>query len=115
MPLPKHDEIRLPDLKLLKEKIKLSEFIQPFAKHFTIAFEKLVVSLLRKMGYGGEIQKFIEALVVAPSNKGIFITTSYYTKGAIEYANNLNGSATLVLIDGKQLAENLRSLGSTYR
>jgi len=123
-----------------------------------IAFEKLVVSLLQKMGYGGEIQnsglvtkasndggidgiikedvlglgrihiqakrykvdisigreeiqKFVGALAVAQSNKGVFITTSYYTKGAIEYANNLNGSTTLVLIDGKQLAEYIYDFG----
>lgn len=115
-------------------------------------FEKLVVKLLDKMGYGGqvkdagqvtqasndggidgiikedvlglgrihiqakkyarknsvgrdEIQKFVGALAVAQSNKGVFITTSYYTSGAIEYANNLNGSTNLVLIDGIKLAE----------
>ena len=123
-----------------------------------IAFEKLVVSLLQKMGYGGEIQnsglvtkasndggidgiikedvlglgrihiqakrykgdigigreeiqKFVGALAVAQSNKGVFITTSYYSKGAIQYANNLNGSTTLVLIDGKQLAEYIYDFG----
>jgi restriction system protein len=116
------------------------------------SFEKLVVLLLQKMGYGGEIensglvtkvsndggidgiikedvlglgrihiqakrykmdscigreeiQKFVGALAVAQSNKGVFITTSYYSKGAMEYVNNLNGSTTIVLIDGKQLAE----------
>lgn len=115
-------------------------------------FEHLVVSLLERMGYGGqvknagevtqasndggidgiikedllglgrihiqakrydigntvgrdEIQKFVGALAVAQSNKGIFITTSAYTKGAQEYANNLNGTTALVLIDGQQLAQ----------
>ena len=115
-------------------------------------FEKLVVLLLQKMGYGGEvkeavkvtqytndkgidgiikedvlglgrinvqakryarentvgreeIQKFVGALAVAKSNKGVFITTSSYSKGAWEYANNLNGATTVVLIDGKKLAE----------
>ncbi len=115
-------------------------------------FEKLVVMLLQKMGYGGEVkaagevtqytndkgidriikedvlglgrihiqakryarentigrdevQKFVSALVVAQSNKGVFITTSSYSKGAIEYAENLNGTTTLVLIDGNNLAE----------
>lgn len=115
-------------------------------------FEHLVVSLLERMGYGGqvknagevtqasndggidgiikedllglgrihiqakrydigntvgrdEIQKFVGALAVAQSNKGIFITTSSYTKGAQEYANNLNGTTALVLIDGQQLAQ----------
>ncbi|PCI22752.1 MAG: hypothetical protein COB67_13250 [SAR324 cluster bacterium] len=52
-----------------------------------------------------EIQKFVGALAVAQSNKGVFITTSSYSKGAIEYANSLNGNTTLVLIDGLQLAK----------
>jgi restriction system protein len=115
-------------------------------------FEKMVVRLLDKMGYGGqvkdagqvtqssndggidgiikedvlglgkihiqakryardntigreEIQKFVVALAVAQSNKVAFITTSSYTKSAVEYANNLNGSTTIVLIDGLKLAE----------
>lgn len=115
-------------------------------------FEKIVVALLQKMGYGGEIkdsglvtqatndqgidgiikedvlglgrihiqakkyardngigrediQKFVGALAVAKSNKGVFITTSYYTKGAIDYANSLNGSTNIVLINGDELAE----------
>lgn len=121
-------------------------------------FERLVVQLLQKMGYGGEIknagavtkasndggidgiikedvlglgriyiqakryaldksisrpdiQKFVGALAVAQSNKGVFITTCNYSKEAIEYANNLNGSATLVLIDGIQLAEHIYHYG----
>ena len=121
-------------------------------------FERLVVMLLQKMGYGGEIkdsglvtkvsndggidgiikedvlglgrihiqakrykldsvigreeiQKFVGALAVAQSNKGVFITTSYYSKGAIEYVDNLNGMTTLVLIDGKQLAEHIYDFG----
>ncbi len=115
-------------------------------------FEKLVVALLQKMGYGGEIQnsgevtqysndngidgiikedilgfgriyiqakryqrdnkigredlnKFVGALAVAQSNKGVFITTSGFNKNAIEYANKLNNNTTLVLIDGEQLAK----------
>ncbi|MFK5949663.1 MAG: restriction endonuclease [Methylococcales bacterium] len=115
-------------------------------------FEKLVVKLLDKMGYGGvvkdagqvtqqsndggidgiikedvlglgrihiqakrykrentigreDVQKFVGALAVAQSNKGVFITTSNYSKGAIEYADNLNGNTNVVLIDGSKLAE----------
>jgi restriction system protein len=121
-------------------------------------FERLVVLLLQKMGYGGEIknsglvtkasndggidgvikedilglgrihiqakrykldigirrdeiQKFVGALAVAQSNKGVFITTSYYSKGALEYADNLNGMTTLVLIDGTKLAEHIYDFG----
>src|SRR5690606_11469515 len=135
-----------------------TEILNTILTKTPVSFEKLVVLLLQKMGYGGEIensglvtkisndggidgiikedvlglgrihiqakrykidnpigreeiQKFVGALAVAQSNKGVFITTSYYSKGAIEYANNLNGSTTLVLIDGKQLAEYIYDYG----
>lgn len=115
-------------------------------------FEKFVVTLLQKMGYGGEIknsgsvtaytndggidgiikedvlglgriyiqakrysqsnsigreeiQKFVGALAVAQSNKGVFITTSSFSKGAITYVESLNGATALILIDGIKLAE----------
>ncbi len=115
-------------------------------------FEKLVVLLLQKMGYGGEIkdsgqvtqyvndkgidgiiredvlgfgriniqakryaisnnvprediQKFVGALAVAQSDKGVFITTSDFTKGAYEYANSLNSTTKVVLINGNKLAQ----------
>lgn len=121
-------------------------------------FENLVVMLLKRMGYGGEIssrgevtqqsndkgidgvikedvlglgrihiqakryarnntvgreeiQKFVGALAGAKSNKGVFITTSSYTKGAEEFADNLSGSTTLVLIDGRKLAEFIYDYG----
>ncbi|MFV0140444.1 restriction endonuclease [Empedobacter falsenii] len=122
------------------------------------SFEKLVVLLLQKMGYGGEIkdsglvtkqsndggidgiikedilgfgriniqakrykrdtvigreeiQKFVGALMVAQSNKGVFITTSYFSKNAIEYVQNLYGNTTVVLIDGTKLAEYIYNYG----
>ena len=122
------------------------------------AFEKLVVLLLQKMGYGGEvknsgivtqrsndggidgiikedilgfgriniqakrykvdcaigreeIQRFVGALAVAQSNKGVFITTSYFSRGAIEYVENLYGNTTVVLIDGKSLASYIYDYG----
>ena len=129
-----------------------SEILTTILSKTPTEFEKLVVLLLQKMGYGGEIknsglvtkasndggidgtikedilgfgriniqakrykldipigrediQKFVGALAVAQSNKGVFITTSYFSKGAIDYVENLNGSTTIVLIDGKKLAE----------
>lgn len=137
------------------ESIRLSvydDIIDTIISKSPYEFEHLVVNLLEKMGYGGqvknaglvtkasndggidgiikedilglgrihiqakrygkdntvgrdEIQKFVGALAVAQSNKGVFITTSSYTKSAHEYANNLNGSTTLVLIDGLELAK----------
>lgn len=113
-------------------------------------FEKLVIELLIKMGYGGsreearratkktgdggidgiinedrlgldniyiqakrwkdtvvgrpEIQKFSGALDTPGANKGIFITTSQFSKEAIEYVTSIN-TKHIVLIDGKQLAQ----------
>lgn len=50
-----------------------------------------------------EIQKFVGALHGQRANKGVFITTSYFTPDAIEYARNIQNK--VVLIDGKRLAE----------
>ncbi|MDD1796264.1 restriction endonuclease [Enterovibrio sp. ZSDZ42] len=52
-----------------------------------------------------DIQRFVGALAVAQSNKGVFITTSRFTEHAKRYAQELNGSTNLVLIDGIQLAK----------
>jgi restriction system protein len=114
------------------------------------AFEKLVVELLVKMGYGGsirdagkavgksgdqgidgiikedrlgldiiyiqakrwadnnavgrpEIQKFVGALAGQGAKKGIFITTSYFTQEALEYAPR--NEIKIVLIDGEELSQ----------
>lgn len=152
-----HDNELTPQEQLYKsfESIRLSvydDILDTIISKSPYEFEHLVVKLLEKMGYGGqvkdaglvtqasndggidgiikedvlglgrihiqakryskdntvgrdEIQKFVGALAVAQSNKGVFITTSSYTKAAHEYANNLNGSTTLVLIDGLELAK----------
>ena len=110
-------------------------------------FERLVVELLVKMGYGGtrqdagraigrsgdegidgvihedrlgldviylqakrwegvvgrpEIQKFVGALQGQRAKKGVFITTSDFTKEAIEYVRNIDNK--VVLINGSLLA-----------
>ncbi|SKC68703.1 restriction system protein [Maledivibacter halophilus] len=111
-------------------------------------FEKLVVDLLLKMGYGGsrqdagkaigqtndggidgiikedrlgldiiyiqakrwsnsvgrpEIQKFVGALAGQKAKKGVFITTSGFTKGAKDYVSTIANK--IILINGKQLAQ----------
>lgn len=113
-------------------------------------FERLVVELLVKMGYGGtikdagkaigksgdegidgtikedklgldiiyiqakrwkpgnivgrpEIQKFVGALAGQGAKKGIFLTTSSFTKEALEYVPR--NETKIVLINGEQLAE----------
>ena len=114
-----------------------------------IFFEKLVVNLLVKMGYGGnleeatasltrrtgdegidgiinedrlgldtiyiqakkwegsvsrpEIQKFAGALQGKRSKKGVFITTSDFTKEAREYAAIIESK--IILINGKELSQ----------
>lgn len=110
-------------------------------------FERLVVELLLKMGYGGtradagraigqsgdggidgiidedrlgldsiyiqakkweaaigrpEIQKFVGALQGQRAHKGVFITTSDFTREAREYVNNIN--TKVVLVNGFSLA-----------
>lgn len=110
-------------------------------------FERLVVDLLVKMGYGGsrqdagkalgksgdggidgtinedrlgldviyiqakrwegpvgrpEIQKFAGALQGQRARKGVFITTSSFTKEAIEYASLIESK--IILIDGEHLS-----------
>lgn len=113
-------------------------------------FERLVVELLVKMGYGGsikdagraigksgdegidgtikedklgldiiyiqakrwqpgngvgrpELQKFVGALAGQGAKKGIFITTSSFTKDALDYVPR--NETKIVLIDGQQLAQ----------
>lgn len=111
-------------------------------------FERLVVDMLVKMGYGGsrseaaravgrtgdggidgiidedrlgldtiyiqakrwessvgrpEIQKFVGALMGRRARRGIFITTSSFSKEAAEYVSTIDFK--VILIDGKRLAE----------
>jgi restriction system protein len=50
-----------------------------------------------------EIQQFAGALQGQKARKGVFITTSSFSRDSREYANAVQ--ATIVLIDGQQLAE----------
>jgi restriction system protein len=50
-----------------------------------------------------EIQKFVGALHGKKANKGVFITTSSFSKNAREYASNVG--TNVILIDGNQLAQ----------
>ena len=58
-----------------------------------------------------EVQAFVGAVAGTPSKKGVFITTSDFTKGAIEYVESLNGSPTIILINGMQLTEYMYECG----
>ena len=50
-----------------------------------------------------EIQKFVGALQGQRAKRGIFITTSSFSKGALEYVSMLESK--VVLIDGEMLAD----------
>lgn len=58
-----------------------------------------------------EVQSFVGAVAGTPSKKGVFITTSDYTKGATDYVESLNGSPTIILINGRQLTEYIYDYG----
>jgi len=125
------------------------ELLQQIKKCPPSLFERIVVELLVKMGYGGsrkdagqaigrsgdegidgiikedklgldiiyiqakrwekntvsrpEIQKFAGALQGQRARKGIFITTSNFSKEAIEYVSKID--TKIILIDGDQLAQ----------
>jgi hypothetical protein len=48
MPLPKHDELRIPIMELLSKSgvIKLRDFVEPLAKHTIIILFKKFVNIL---------------------------------------------------------------------
>jgi len=50
-----------------------------------------------------DIQKFVGALHGQKANKGVFITTSTFSKEAIDYAENV--TPRVILLDGKRLAQ----------
>ncbi len=127
-----------------------SELINKVVELSPAFFERLVVELLVKMGYGGsikdagkaigksgdegidgtikedklgldiiyiqakrwkpgnvigrpELHKFVGALAGQGAKKGIFITTSNFTKEALDYTPK--NETKIVLIDGEQLAQ----------
>lgn len=57
-----------------------------------------------------EIQKFVGALRGQNARKGVFITTSGFSTGAVEYAEGLQDK--VVLIDGENLANPMIDHGS---
>lgn len=50
-----------------------------------------------------ELHKFVGALAGQGAKKGVFITTSAFTKGALSYSPK--NETKIVLIDGEQLAQ----------
>jgi restriction system protein len=68
-----------------------------------LGFEKVYVQAKRWQGSVGrpEIQAFFGALAGHRASKGVFLTTSKYTREAREYASRVSDS--LVLVDGDRL------------
>ena len=58
-----------------------------------------------------EVQSFVGAVAGTASKKGVFITTSSFTRGAVEYVQSLNGTPTVILMDGRQLAAYIYDCG----
>jgi restriction system protein len=50
-----------------------------------------------------EVMKFCGGLTAHKANKGVMMTTSHFSKDAVEYIKKI--PYTIVLIGGKQLAE----------
>lgn len=125
-----------------------SDILEHLKKSDPTLFEKIVIEVLVKMGYGGslrdagkaigksgdegidgiikedrlgldiiyvqakrweatvgrpEIQKFAGALQGQRAKKGIFITSSNFSRDAVEFASKIDSK--IILIDGDQLAE----------
>jgi len=131
--------------RLLRQRLQ-AELLEQVKSASPAFFERIVIDLLVKMGYGGsrrdagraigksgdggidgiikedklgldaiyiqakrwegtvgrpEIQKFAGALQGHRANKGVFITTSSYTREATEYSGIIN--TKIILIDGVEL------------
>lgn len=78
--------------------------IDGIIKEDRLGLDTILIQAKRWQGSVGrpEIQKFVGALQGQRARKGVFITTSYYTVDAIDYASRID--TKVVLIDGKQLA-----------
>ena len=132
---------------IIKQKLA-TDLLQNIKSISPSFFEKIVIDLLVKMGYGGtrkeagkavgrsgdegidgiinedrlgldivyiqakrwegivgrpEIQKFVGALQGQRAKKGIFITTSTFTRDAVDYVSRIDSK--IVLIDGDTLAQ----------
>lgn len=145
------EEILFSSFKGIRESV-YQEIIDTILSKNPREFEKLVVLLLQKLGYGGQVknsgvvtqysndkgidgiikedilgfgriyiqakrygrenligredlQKFVGALAVENSDKGVFITTSDFNRGAYEYVESLSVNTKIVLINGKKLSE----------
>lgn len=56
-----------------------------------------------------DVQQFAGALQGQRARKGVFITTSFFSREAVDYAKGLQ--TTIVLVDGKRLAQLMLDYG----
>ncbi|MGE3595787.1 MAG: restriction endonuclease [Dehalococcoidia bacterium] len=85
--------------------------IDGIIKEDRLGLESIYVQAKRWEGSVGrpEIQRFAGALQGQRARKGVFITTSTFTREAMEYAADVH--TTIVLIDGAQLAQLMIDFG----
>lgn len=81
------------------------EGIDGIIKEDRLGLDVIYIQAKRWEGVVGrpEIQKFVGALAGQNAKKGVFITTSRYTREAREYVNKIE--TKIVLLDGEQLAD----------
>jgi restriction system protein len=80
------------------------EGIDGIIKEDKLGLDGIYVQAKRWEGTVGrpEIQKFAGALQGQRANKGVFITTSTFSREAQQYANSINSK--IILVDGERLA-----------
>jgi restriction system protein len=85
--------------------------IDGIIKEDRLGLDAIYVQAKRWQGNVGrpEVQAFVGALTGHRAKKGVFITTSDYSREAREYVKNLE--AKVVLIDGRTLAEYMIEVG----
>lgn len=80
--------------------------IDGIIKEDVLGFDKIYVQAKRWSNAIGskEIRDFVGAMQIQNATKGLFVTTSKYTKSAIQSLSNANNT-NIVLVDGIKLAE----------
>lgn len=81
------------------------EGIDGIIKEDKLGLDVIYIQAKRWEGVVGrpELQKFVGALAGQGAKKGIFITTSYFSKDALDYTPK--NETKIVLVDGEQLAQ----------
>lgn len=87
-------------------KYRGDEGIDGIIKEDKFGFNNIYIQAKRWNGSVGrpEIQKFLGAVAGQGGTKGLFITTSFFTKDAIEFAKK-QLQVKLILVDGKMLTD----------